>query len=100
MGSTARSAPAQVARPAPEPEHLTDLGGDPARLLCHLRPAVPERDNAHACAGVVPARIAPAGLSGMGGLAVELNHYRELPVVVVQVARPTACSADGLSFRS
>src|SRR5690348_10628185 len=89
-----------MALPALAPEHVSDLGGHPARLRCHIGPAVPERHDAGFRAGVIAANVPPAGIERMSNVPIQFHSYSELPVVVVQVTCSPTCPAHGLPFRA
>src|SRR5262249_14950591 len=97
---TAGSARMRAARPAVQLQDASDLGGDPAWLLGHVRPVVSERDDACLHAGVVPVDVTPAGLGRMRDPAIEFHGNPKLTVAIVQVAGPLADVADGLPSRA
>ena len=85
----------RTARPAVQLQDAGDLSGNSARVICHISPAVPERNNPNASAGVVPADVAPAGLGRMRSPAIEFDGNAEVPVAVVEVTSASIGAASG-----
>jgi hypothetical protein len=81
-------------------EHPGDLGSDPAGLLGHIRPAVPECHDARLGAGVIPVNVPPACVNGMRRPPIEFHGDPELLVMIVQIAGTAAHPAEGLPFRA
>src|SRR5215469_3247379 len=81
-------------------QNAGDLGGNSARIPCHISPVVPKRDDPCFGAGVIPVDVAPTGLGRVHGSPVEFHRNPVLTVVIVEIAGPPAYPADGLALCS
>jgi hypothetical protein len=77
-------------------EHPGHLGGDPARVLGDLQPAVPEGDDAVGRGGVVPVDVGPAAVFRVGGPAVQLDGDQVCVVEDVPVLGLAVVAHSGL----